>query len=122
MVGHRPEPLLGLPLRHGPSPRPTQRVSPSNGRQSAGDLRAVGGTSSDSNVVHSTNDFSGFGLTPSVIDSGYGAVRVLGFPTLEGFSKEQLDSEVNVAKAQEYLSTATFQDMRFNPLTMYREV
>ncbi|HYS56393.1 MAG TPA: ankyrin repeat domain-containing protein [Thermoanaerobaculia bacterium] len=82
----------------------------------------VSRTWSDAHGVHSTNDFSGFGLTPSVIDSPYGAIRILGFPMLEGFSKEQLDSESNVAKAKEYLATATFQDMRFNPLAMYREV
>ena len=79
-------------------------------------------TWSDRNGVHTTNDFSGFWLTPSVIDSRYGAIRILAFPMLEGFAKEHLQSETNVAKAREYLASTTFLDVGFNPVTMYHEM
>jgi hypothetical protein len=67
-------------------------------------------------------DFAGFALTPCVIDSRLGAIKLLGFPQLEGFSKYSINSP-DLEKVREYIATTPFQDMAgFNPLTMFREI
>lgn len=70
-----------------------------------------------------SKDYSGFGLTPSVIDSPLGAIRLLGFPELEGGDKEEHESEEAIANAASYISSTPFKDMRgFHPGDIYREV
>ena len=72
--------------------------------------------------VYSAKDFAGFGLTPSIIDSRLGPIRLLGFPNIEGFAKGAIDNP-DIARINEYIATTTFQNMEgFNPLTMYREI
>lgn len=76
----------------------------------------------DANGVRAAKDFAGFGLTPSVIDSHFGPLRLLGFPTLEGFDKASVENP-DLAKIREYIATTSFLDMAgFNPLTIYREI
>jgi len=69
-----------------------------------------------------TNDYSGFALTPCAIDSPHGPIRLLGFPALENFDQERLDSEEALRNAAAYLSTTQFQDVGgFDPKTAFRE-
>jgi hypothetical protein len=71
---------------------------------------------------HAAKDFAGFALAPSVIDSRMGPIRLLGFPNLEGFPKEEVP-DPDVARVNEYIAATPFQDMSgFNPLALYREI
>jgi hypothetical protein len=71
---------------------------------------------------HAAKDFAGFALAPSVIDSRMGPIRLLGFPNLEGFPKEEVP-DPDVARVNEYIAATPFQDMAgFNPLALYREI
>jgi uncharacterized protein len=71
---------------------------------------------------HAAKDFAGFALAPSVIDSRMGPMRLLGFPNLEGFPKEEV-ADPDVARVNEYIAATPFQDMSgFNPLALYREI
>jgi hypothetical protein len=54
-------------------------------------------------------DFSGFMLTPCVVDTPAGNVRILGFPTLEGFANEALREPGAFANAGSYLESTPFE-------------
>jgi hypothetical protein len=70
-----------------------------------------------------TNNYAGFALTPSSIDTPSGAIRLLGFPVLEGFAKEQLHSDVAMINARSYIASTQFLDMSGMPLTtVFREM
>jgi hypothetical protein len=61
--------------------------------------------SSSNNTV---KDFSGFVLTPCAVNAPGGSVRILGFPTLEGFKAAPRGEEV-YANAESYLSSTPFE-------------
>lgn len=68
-------------------------------------------------------DFSGYALTPCAIDSPHGAIRLLGFPLLEGFDNNNFDTEEGHKNALAYLESTQFTDMKgFHPGAIYREV
>ena len=68
-------------------------------------------------------DFSGYALTPCAIDSPHGAIRLLGFPLLEGFDKNNFDTEEGHKNAFAYLESTQFTNMEgFHPGAIYREV
>ena len=72
--------------------------------------------------AHSVKDFSGFALAPSIIDSRLGPIRLLGFPNLELFTKNEIATP-DLARVNAYIAGTPFQDMTgFNPLSIYREV
>jgi hypothetical protein len=84
-------------------------------------IQHVGGQKSSRNDP-TEHDYSGFALTPCAIDSPHGPIRLLGFPELENFDKERLDSEEALRNAAAYLSTTQFQDIGgFDPRTAFRE-
>lgn len=56
------------------------------------------------------SDFAGFLMTPSVIRSAAGDVRLLGFPVLEGFGKSTQASYAAARRAIDYLTTRQFED------------
>jgi hypothetical protein len=58
---------------------------------------------------HEVKDFSGFMLTPCVVDTPAGNVRILGFPTLEGFATEELRKPGAFANAESYLESTPFE-------------
>lgn len=57
------------------------------------------------------NDFSGFALTPCVVQTPTGNVRILGFPVLEGFPEVVQRGDRAFAKAQDYLSSTPFEEV-----------
>jgi hypothetical protein len=75
---------------------------------------------------HETNtvkDFSGFAMTASAIDSQHGSIRLLGFPMLEGFSKDWYDTDEARKNAAAYLESTPLTDMQgFHPGTIFHEM
>jgi len=65
------------------------------------------GSSRDSDV----KDVSGFALTPCIVQTPAGNVRILGFPTLEGFADVRLDGPADLASAESYLRSTAFEEM-----------
>jgi hypothetical protein len=65
------------------------------------------GSSRDSDV----KDVSGFALTPCIVQTPAGNVRILGFPTLEGFADVRLSEPEDLASAESYLRSAPFEEM-----------
>ncbi|HKB78246.1 MAG TPA: ankyrin repeat domain-containing protein [Thermoanaerobaculia bacterium] len=79
-------------------------------------------TWTDSNGLHAAKDYSGFAIGSAVIDSPYGAIRLLGFPVLEGFGETPPDQAVAIGRARDYVANTAFIDMhRPDPLAIYRE-
>src|ERR1051325_6254429 len=75
------------------------------------------------NNSESVRDYSGVALTPSVVDSPYGPVRILTYPSLEGFEKDSYDTDEELDNARAYIRATQFQKMSgFAVGTMYREV
>jgi hypothetical protein len=72
--------------------------------------------------MRQVKDYSGFALTPSVIDSMHGAVKLLCYPQLEGVGKEVITAPDAIANAQEYIANTQWTDMKLNPAAIYREV
>ena len=72
--------------------------------------------------MRQVKDYSGFALTPSVIDSMQGAVKLLCYPQLEGVDKEQITAPDALSNAQEYIANTQWMDMKLNPAAIYREV
>jgi len=72
--------------------------------------------------MRQVKDYSGFALTPSVIDSMHGAVKLLCYPQLEGVGKEVITAPDAIANAQEYIANTQWIDMKLNPAAIYREV
>jgi hypothetical protein len=64
-----------------------------------------------SSRAHDAKDVSGFALTPCAVQSQSGIVRILGFPTLEGFADIRLSEPEAFASAEDYLQTTPFEDM-----------
>src|SRR5712691_3289275 len=76
-----------------------------------------------SDTSASVKDYGGFAMTPAIIDSPYGPIRLLGFPMLDSFEKERLDTAIARQNATSYIATAQFLDMSgFHPATLYREM
>ena len=67
-------------------------------------------------------DYSGLALTPSVIDTTHGQVKLLCFPQLEGIQKEVVFGDDALQNATEYIRTTQWSSMGMNPVQMYREV
>jgi hypothetical protein len=68
-------------------------------------------------------DYSGFALTPSVIDSMRGPVKLLCFPQLEAVEKEVAFGADAIANATAYIRDTPWTSMEgFNPAQIYREV
>ena len=57
-------------------------------------------------------DFSGIALTPAVIDSSHGAIKLLGFPILQGFEEVLQTSSESHANAAEYIASTPFVSMK----------
>ena len=72
--------------------------------------------------MRDVKDFSGFALTPSVIDSMRGAVKLLCYPQLEAVPKETITSPDAITNAQEYIAGTQWTSMGLNPAAIYREV
>ena len=73
--------------------------------------------------MRQVKDYSGFALTPSVIDSMRGAVKLLCYPQLEAVPKEEITSPDAMANAQEYIANTQWTSMEgLNPAAIYREV
>ncbi|HJT16208.1 MAG TPA: ankyrin repeat domain-containing protein [Thermoanaerobaculia bacterium] len=66
----------------------------------------VNHTYTDSRGMHPAKDYVGYALTPAVIESRYGAIKLFGFPTLSGFG-----AEGNVETAKQYVARTQFEDM-----------
>ena len=56
--------------------------------------------------------FTGFALTPSVIDGSNRSIKLLGFPELEGFDTETQEGEAEFENARAYIAATTFEDMQ----------
>src|SRR5881394_3854983 len=56
------------------------------------------------NEMRAVKDYSGFALTPSVIDSMRGAVKLLCYPQLEAVDKDVVISPDAVTNAKEYIA------------------
>lgn len=68
-------------------------------------------------------DYTGFALTPSVIDSMRGAVKLLCFPQMESVDKEVVLSPDAKTNAEAYVRDTPWTSMEgFNPAQIYREV
>lgn len=75
------------------------------------------------NQSGTVKDYSGFALTPSVIDSMHGQVKLLCFPQMESVEKEVAFGADAEANAGEYIRTTQWTSMEgFNPTQIYREV
>jgi hypothetical protein len=75
------------------------------------------------NQSGTVKDYSGFALTPSVIDSTRGQVKLLCFPQLENVGKEVAFGADAVANATAYIQSTQWTSMDgFNPAQIYREV
>jgi hypothetical protein len=73
--------------------------------------------------MQNVKDYSGFALTPSIIDSMRGPVKLLCFPQLEGVEKEVAIAPDAVANANAYVRDTPWTSMAdFNPAQIYREV
>lgn len=55
--------------------------------------------------------FSGNVLTPCQIISSWATIKLLSYPTLEGFGKKVVDGEEVYGRAAEFIARTTFQDM-----------
>jgi hypothetical protein len=56
--------------------------------------------------------FSGFALTPSVIEAPNLSVKLLGFPELQGFDQETLEGSVHFENGRNYIQATAFEDMQ----------
>jgi ankyrin repeat protein len=65
--------------------------------------------SSSGSSNNTTKDFSGFVLTPCAVQAPGGGVRILGFPTLEGFEEAPLHDAESWANAESYLRSTPFE-------------
>src|SRR5881394_1759351 len=75
------------------------------------------------NEMRTVKDYSGFALTPSVIDSMRGAVKLLCYPQLEAVDKDVVITPDAVTNAKEYIANTQWTSMEgFNPAQIYREV
>jgi len=80
------------------------------------------GSSSSRNNTGPVKDYSGLALTPSVIDTMRGQVKLLCFPQLEGVQKEVAFGPDALHNAEEYIRKTEWASMGLNPAQMYREV
>jgi hypothetical protein len=60
-------------------------------------------------TLQDVKDFSGFLMTPCVVQAPRGNVRILGFPTLEGFPNEAQRNKINFPRARAYLESTPFE-------------
>jgi hypothetical protein len=56
-------------------------------------------------------DIAGFALTPCIVQTPAGNVRILGFPTLEGFAEVRLSGREELASVESYLRSTPFEPM-----------
>ena len=61
---------------------------------------------------HDRKAFSGFALTPSVIEAPNLSVRLLGFPELDGFDSQIRDGSIDLGNARAFIEATTFEDMQ----------
>lgn len=54
---------------------------------------------------------SGNVLTPCQVNSSWGNVKLLSYPSLEGFKKKYIDREIALEKAREFIAKTQFEDM-----------
>jgi hypothetical protein len=81
------------------------------------------GTSSRRGNTGPTKDYSGLALTPSVIDTTRGQVKLLCFPQIEGETKEVVFGPDALRNAQDYIRATQWGSMtQINPAQIYREV
>lgn len=74
------------------------------------DISHVSTTRSSSGTSTNTaKDFSGFVLTPCVVQTLGGNARILGFPTLEGFAEAQMRDAEAWENAESYLRSTPFE-------------
>jgi hypothetical protein len=73
--------------------------------------------------MRDVKDYSGFALTPSVIDSMRGAVKLLCFPQLESVDKDVVQAPDAASNAAAYIRDTQWTSMEgFNPAQIVREV
>src|ERR1051326_7710243 len=106
VVGERPPDgktitVTGTIRATGPALR-----SPLNDRPAIAYEYDINHTYTDSRGMHPVKDYVGYALTACVIDSRYGAIKILGFPTLSGFAHEG-----DIEKAQQYVANTQFEDI-----------
>jgi ankyrin repeat protein len=96
-------------------------TTPFSGRPAVLYTYDVSHLSQGSRDVHFVKDYSGFAMAPSAIDTRFGAIRIMGFPQLQGFGSQLPDSAMNNVK--EYIANTTFTEMSgFDVIAMYNEV
>jgi hypothetical protein len=66
--------------------------------------------SAGSDNENSGSDFAGFLMTPCLVRTPFGDVRLLGFPILEGFGEQRCDSVVAAGMAREFMRSHEFED------------
>ena len=84
-------------------------TAPISGRPAVLYTYEVSHWSSGSRDVRLIKDYSGLALTPSAIDSRYGAIGIFGFPMLSGFSSQLPESAMDNVK--QYIANTEFKDL-----------
>jgi hypothetical protein len=74
------------------------------------DLASADRVSKSENQENTGSDFAGFLMTPCVIRSRHGDVRLLGFPLLEGFEEDHIFSYAAALRARDFLNATPFED------------
>lgn len=70
-----------------------------------------------------TKDYSGLALTPSVIDTPRGQIKLLCFPQIDDSTKEVVFGPDALDRAHDYVRSTQWNEMTgFNPAQIYREV
>src|SRR5436190_15122452 len=96
-------------------------TAPFSGRSAVLYSYDVGHLSQRTRDAQFVKDYSGFALTPAAIESRFGAIRIMGFPQLQGFGSQLPDDAIG--KVKEYIANTTFTDMSgIDVVAMYREV
>jgi len=96
-------------------------TAPISGRPAVLYTYEVSHVSQGNRDVRFVKDYSGFALTPAAIDSRYGAIRIFGFPQLQGFGSQLPDGGMENVK--QYIANTTFNEITgIDVVAMYREV
>jgi hypothetical protein len=74
------------------------------------DLASAARVAASEDQSNAGSDFAGFLMTPCVIRSRQGDVRLLGFPVLEGFEEERCASYAAGRNAKQFLKATQFED------------
>ena len=84
-------------------------TAPFSGRPAVLYTYEVSHWSQDSRDARFVKDYSGLALTPSVIDSRFGAIGIFGFPMLQGFGGQLPGSAMDNVK--QYIANTEFKDL-----------